>query len=115
VYALVLAPCRRIFEAFENARCAKPPVPTGSRELRQEIRDRGTRSLPLIDDEHEEEDDFRKRGGSTPEMGITSTTVQQANVYRVIVHVLRKNVLYNGYNIPKTEMVEYWNDGPGKS
>jgi hypothetical protein len=47
-----------------------------------------------------------KRGERTPEMRVTSTTVQQTNVCGVIVHVLRKNVLYNGYNIPKTGMME---------
>ena len=46
MYALVLAPCRRVFEAFENANYAKPPVRAGNRELRGQIRDRETRSLP---------------------------------------------------------------------
>ena len=49
----------------------------------------------------------REKRGSAPEMRPTSTTVQQANVYRVIVRVSGENVLYNGYNRAKTGTIEW--------
>ena len=66
----------------------------------------GAVNQPTSDFGSASEEDLEKGGGSTPEMRVTSTTVQQANVYRVIVHVFRKKLLYNGYNMAGIGVLE---------
>jgi hypothetical protein len=56
-----------------------------------------------------------KKGGAHPgnEAYRYNSTTNQC--LQGIVHVLRKNVLYNGYNIAQTGILEDWNGGGEKS